>query len=60
MAGALSVDTMATNELVSMPPTSQKPLGDAGVNDFANVAGGDVGHGESYLSLIHISEPTRP
>jgi len=47
LAGALSDDTMAANELVSLPPTSQKPLGDAGVNGFATVAGGDVGHGES-------------
>ena len=47
LAGALSDDTMAANELVSLPPTSQKLLGDAGVNGFANVAGGDVGHGES-------------
>ena len=46
MAGVLSEETMASNELVS--PTSQKPLGDAGVNGFATVARGDVGHGESY------------
>ena len=40
LAGALSDDTMAANELVSLPPTSQKPLGDAGVNGFATVARG--------------------
>ena len=51
LAGALSDDTMAANELVSLPPTSQKPLGDAGVNGFATVAGGDVGHGESYRCI---------
>ena len=47
MAGALSDDTMAANDLASLPPTSQKPVGDADVNGFAIVAGGDVGHGES-------------
>ena len=35
---------MAANELVSLRPTSQKPLRDG----FATDAGGDVGHGESY------------
>ena len=44
LAGALSDDSMAANELVT--PTSQKPLGDAGVKGSATVAGGDVGHGE--------------
>ena len=44
LAGALSDDTMAANELVSLPPTSQKPLRDG----FATVVGGDGGHGESY------------
>ena len=46
MAGALSEETMASNELVS--PTSQKPFGDAGAKGFATIAGGDVGRGESY------------
>ena len=42
MAGALSDDTMATNELVSLPPTSQKPLSDAGAIGVVT-AGKEVG-----------------
>ena len=45
LAGTLSKDMTAANELVSLPPISQKPSSDAGVNGFATVAGGDVGHG---------------
>ena len=42
MAGALSDDTMAANELVSLPPISQKPLSVNGVV----TAGKEVG--DSY------------